>query len=64
MRELTLRPIPAEIDLRMALVTAGLPVDDLADPGRQYFECLDRDGVLIGYSGWRNVDRISFSAPW
>ncbi len=51
MRELTLRPIPAEIDLRMALVAAGLPVDDLADPGRQYFECRDRDGVLIGYSG-------------
>ena len=51
MRELTLRQIPPDSDLRTALVAAGLPVDDLDDPGRQYFECRDPDGVLIDYSG-------------
>ncbi|ANL66844.1 GCN5-related N-acetyltransferase protein [Rhizobium phaseoli] len=51
MRELTLRQIPLSNDLKAALVAAGLPVDDLDDPGRHYFECRGLDGVLIGFSG-------------
>lgn len=51
MHELTLRQIPSGNDLKVALAAAGLPIDDLDDPGRIYFECLDQEGVLIGFSG-------------
>ncbi|MBX4949634.1 GNAT family N-acetyltransferase [Rhizobium binae] len=51
MRELTLEQVPSGNDLRTALMAAGLPVDDLDDAGRLYFECRDADGVLIGFSG-------------
>lgn len=50
MRELTLKEIPSGSDLRAALMAAGLPIDDLDEPGRLYFECRNPDGVLIGFS--------------
>jgi N-acetylglutamate synthase-like GNAT family acetyltransferase len=37
--------------MRSALLAAGLPVDDLDDPGRLYFECRDPEGRLVGFSG-------------
>ncbi|RYD66658.1 MAG: GNAT family N-acetyltransferase [Sphingomonadales bacterium] len=45
--------------LRPALTAAGLPVDDLLEPGRSFFELSDEDGP-IGYVGVEGtgVDRL------
>ncbi|MDX0563769.1 GNAT family N-acetyltransferase [Sinorhizobium medicae] len=57
MRELTLRQIGSRDELRRALVDAGLPVDDLDEVGRVYFECRTSDGKLIGFSGLEECGR-------
>ncbi|MGK9041376.1 GNAT family N-acetyltransferase [Rhizobium sp. SA279] len=51
MRELKLEPVPVSDDLRAALTTAGLLIDDLDGFNRSYFVCVDNDGRMIGYSG-------------
>jgi len=51
MLELKLRQIMPSNGLRAALLSAGLPVDDLDDAGRIYFEGRDPDGILVGFSG-------------
>lgn len=51
MRELTLRQLSSTNDLRAALAAAGLPVDDLDERGRLYFECRNPEDTLIGFSG-------------
>lgn len=51
MRQLTLRQIAPNGELRSALVNAGLPVEDIDEPGRLFFECRDAEGYLIGFSG-------------
>ncbi|MEK1873183.1 MAG: hypothetical protein AAAC50_12255 [Rhizobium altiplani] len=48
MRELRLEPVPVSDDLRAALTTAGLLVDDLDGFDRSYFACVDNDGRVIG----------------
>lgn len=56
MRELKLEPVPVFDDLRAALTTAGLLVDDLDGFDRSYFACVDHDGRVIGYSGIETCD--------
>jgi len=51
MRELTLRQVTPNAEMRSALLAAGLPVDDLDEAGRLYFECRDPEGRLVGFSG-------------
>ncbi len=51
MRELTLEPAPVSDALKEALSSAGLLVDDLAEPGRSYFALVDADRGVVGYSG-------------
>ena len=51
MRELTLRQVPPNTELRSALLAAGLPLDDLDEGGRVYFEYWDPEGHLMGFSG-------------
>lgn len=49
--DLAITPIdPAADDLRAALSTARLPVDDLAEPGRRFYR-FDDDGRPIGFGG-------------
>lgn len=56
MRELKLEPVPVSDDLRAALTTAGLMVDDLEGFDRSYFACVDENGGVIGYSGIETCD--------
>lgn len=51
MRELELYPVPAGDDIKSALTVAGLPVDDLDERGRSYFQLLDGQDSIVGYSG-------------
>jgi N-acetylglutamate synthase-like GNAT family acetyltransferase len=51
MRELSLEPVRVTEDLKTALTSAGLLVDDLGEPDRIYFALLDGDGRVLGYSG-------------
>lgn len=51
MRKLTLRQIPPNTELRSALFAAELPVDDLGDAGRLYFEFRDFEVQPVGFSG-------------
>lgn len=37
-------------DLSLALTDANLPIDDVAEPGREFFR-FDRDGELVGFGG-------------
>jgi len=37
--------------LKTALTSAGLPVDDLDEPGRSYFALFDGGRRILGYSG-------------
>jgi len=37
--------------LAAALATAGLPVDDLADPGRAFWRFAAADGEVVGFGG-------------
>lgn len=43
---------PSSGDLAETLRAAGLPVDDLGEPGRRFFRFRDREGRLIGFIGW------------
>ena len=48
---LAARPVPGDdAGLRAALLAAGLPVDDLTDPGRLFWR-FDADGRSVGYGG-------------
>lgn len=49
-----LRPLEAEAlqALAAALRAAGLPADDLTEPGRRFFAWRDAAGVLRGHGGW------------
>lgn len=47
---LTLAQAPVSEALRAALVAAGLPVDDLNEPGRVWFAAR-REGRIIGHAG-------------
>jgi N-acetylglutamate synthase-like GNAT family acetyltransferase len=49
-----LRPLEAEAlpALADALRAAGLPADDLAEPGRRFFTWRDAAGALHGHGGW------------
>lgn len=47
---LTLAQAPVSEALRSALAAAGLPVDDLNEPGRLWFAAR-RDGRIIGHAG-------------
>ncbi|QFY61509.1 GNAT family N-acetyltransferase [Rhizobium grahamii] len=51
MRELTLASISPDEELKAALASAGLPIDDVDDPGRSYFRLVDDQSQLLGYSG-------------
>lgn len=49
---LTATPVPADdTGLRDALILAGLPTDDLTEPGRTFFR-FDRYGDAIGFGGF------------
>ncbi|MGH7018625.1 MAG: GNAT family N-acetyltransferase, partial [Brevundimonas sp.] len=41
-------------DLIAALEAAGLPTDDLHEPGRRFFHCED-DAGLVGYGGLEQI---------
>ncbi len=43
--------------LRAALLDAGLPVDDLLEPGREFFAYAMLDGVCVGYGGYEPYGR-------
>jgi N-acetylglutamate synthase-like GNAT family acetyltransferase len=48
---LTVRPVAADApELSAALAEAGLPTEDLTDPGRTFFR-FEQDGVPVGYAG-------------
>ncbi|MGO4441390.1 GNAT family N-acetyltransferase [Rhizobium sp. RAF56] len=51
MYQLELRPTSAGGGIRAALSASGLPVDDLDEPGRSYFQLVDSEDGLVGYSG-------------
>lgn len=51
MCQLTLRQTGPGDELKLALADAGLPVEDIGEPGRRFFECADGDGLVVGYSG-------------
>lgn len=51
--ELTAQPIPGtDPGLAAALTAAHLPVEDLADPGRNFFAFSDASGAICGYGGY------------
>ena len=55
------KPIIAEIagsdpELAEHLRAAGLPTDDLTEPGRRYFRFSDQHDGLIGFIGWECPD--------
>ena len=39
-----------DADLQAALKSAGLPIDDLNEPGRRFFR-IERAGLCLGYGG-------------
>ena len=46
------RPVRADDPaLAAALAQAGLPIDDLGEPGRVFFACSTLSGRLVGYAG-------------
>ncbi|MCA1868232.1 GNAT family N-acetyltransferase [Agrobacterium genomosp. 3] len=51
MRELKLESVPVSDELRAALTSAGLLVDDLDDSGRSFFTFVAADRRVVGYSG-------------
>lgn len=51
MRELTVWKIEPSGELRSALMSAGLPVADIGEPGRHFYECRDAEATMIGFSG-------------
>lgn len=56
MNEPTIDKIPGgDAELAAILRTAGLPTDDLALPGRQFFRFREH-GRLIGFIGWERTD--------
>ncbi|WP_374378920.1 arsenic resistance N-acetyltransferase ArsN2 [Dongia sp.] len=48
---LSLVPLRDLTPLGAALTAEGLPVDDLAQPGRRFFEAVDAHGTRIGFGG-------------
>jgi len=44
----------SDVELVATLAAAGLPVDDLAEPGRHFFRFRDH-GRLIGFVGWEEA---------
>ncbi len=53
-KQYALRPLQSEAlpALAAALRAAGLPADDLAEPGRSFFTWHDASGSLRGHGGW------------
>lgn len=52
MSAITLEPTPGtDISLQQALSDAGLPTDDVEEPGRVFFRALAANGETIGFSG-------------
>jgi len=50
-RELKLDPISVSDELTTGLAAAGLPIDDIGEPGRSFFRLADTENQIIGYSG-------------
>jgi arsenate reductase (glutaredoxin) len=49
---LAARPVAADApELSSALAEAGLPTEDLTDPGRSFF-CFEHAGAPVGYAGY------------
>ncbi len=48
---LSLVPLRDLTPLGAALIAEGLPVEDLAQPGRRFFEAVDTYGTRIGFGG-------------
>ena len=56
MKPLVMEALPgAALELSRALAEAGLPVADLAMPGRQFFRARDDAGAVVGYVGWETL---------
>jgi N-acetylglutamate synthase-like GNAT family acetyltransferase len=50
---LTMRPIAGDaLELREALASEGLALDDLAEPGRVFFRFEDAGGQVVGFGGY------------
>lgn len=47
-----------DAELADALTAAGLPIDDLAEPGRRFFRFGDARG-LIGFVGWEDFGAVA-----
>jgi N-acetylglutamate synthase-like GNAT family acetyltransferase len=56
MRELKLEPVLVSDDLRVALTSAGLLVDDLDGSDRSYFALVAANRRVVGYSGVETCD--------
>lgn len=49
--------------LRASLSQAGLPYDDVSDPGRQFYR-FDVDGEMVAYGGLRVLVPIYYCDLW